>query len=191
MCRTLLLPLVVGGLALGLPFVRGHLAERDGRVAARGEALEEAGVLAVPDARVRFTLYWPDAEPLGTRSLVIFAADARATHPRPLRLFARAAAAAGVAAVYLEPTEAPAEIAARLRGVLLRQASPLGMEGASVFMWVEGTGFHGPLESPCSQSGRLAAAVAWLKQDALDTSHLVQRVLAGTLGAGCSLRERL
>jgi len=127
MCRTLLLPLVVGGLALGLPFGRGHLAERDGRAAASGNALADSGVLAVSDRAVHFTLYWPDAEPLGERPLVIFAADAQATHPPPLRLFARAAATAGVAAVYLEPTPTPAEAAARLQGVLQRQASALGI----------------------------------------------------------------
>jgi hypothetical protein len=184
MCRTLLLSLVIGGLALGLPFVRSHLAERDGRVAARGGALEEEGVLAVSGAPVRFTLYWPDAEPLGTRPMVIFAADARAAHPRPLRLFAAGAAAAGVAAVYLEPTETPAEVAARLRGLFLRQASPLGMDGAPVLVWVEGMGFHAPLDAPCSQKSRLSAAVAWLKHDVLDTGHIVQRALVSTFG-GC------
>ena len=89
MCRTLLLPLVVGGLALGLPFVRGHLAERDGRAAAFVEGTEEHGVLAVSGSTVHFTLYRPEVEAGGERSILIFAADARASHPRPVRLFAK------------------------------------------------------------------------------------------------------
>ncbi len=193
MCRTLLLPLVVGGFALGLPFGRSHLAERDGRAAASGNALADTGVLAVGDSAVRFTLYWPDAEPLGDRPLVIFAADALAAHPRPLRLFAQAAAATGgVAAVYLEPTPTPAQAALRLQGVLQRQASSLGIDADAVWTWVEGKGLRGTFDPPCTKGHPLAAAVAWLRQDVVDTGRpLVRWALDRTLGVGCSLKERL
>jgi len=191
MCRTLLLSLVVAGLALGLPFARERLAERGGRVAARGAALEETGVLAVSDAPVHFTLFWPDAEPLGKRPLVIFAADAHAKHPKPLRLFAEAAAAAGVAAVYLEPSPAPAETASRLQAVFRRQAPAFGMEGATVWTWVEGKGFSGSLERPCSQKGRMSAAVDWLREDVQGTGQRVLRAFAVTFGPGCTLKQSL
>ena len=191
MCRTLLLPLVVGGLALGLPFGRGHLVERDGRAAASGNSLADTGVLAVADAAVRFTVYWPDAEPLGARPLVIFAADAEAENPRPLRLFARAAAATGVAAVYVEPTPEPAETAARLQGVLQRQASILGIDADAVFTWVEGKGLRGSEETPCSHGHPLASAVTWLTRDLVDRAPVVRWALDRTLGMGCSRTRRL
>lgn len=191
MCRTLLLPLVVGGLSLGLPFGRGHLAERDGRAAAVGSAVVDSGVLAVSDTAVRFTFYWPEAEPLGERALVIFAADAQAAHPRPLRLFARAAAAAGVPAVYLEPTGAPVQTAARLQSVLQRQASTLGIDADAVYTWVEGKGLRRTLDAPCTAGNPLAAAMAWLGRDVTETAPLVRWTLDRALGTGCALKGRL
>jgi hypothetical protein len=190
MCRTLLLSLVVAGLALGLPFAREQLAERGGRVAARGAALEEEGVLAVRDAEVHFTLYWPDAEPLGKRPLVIFAADAHAAHPKPLKLFAEAARAAGMAAIYLEPTASPTEAATLLKGVLHRQSAPLGMDGLHLWTWVEGKGLRAPMESPCSQTGRLKAALSWLR-DSGGGGQQVLRAFSVTFGPGCALKEAL
>jgi hypothetical protein len=187
MCRTLLLPLVVGGLALGLPFVRGHLAERDGRAAALGGGTETSGVLALGDRSVHFTLYRPGARGKSERSLVIFAADAHARHHRPLRLFAQASAAAGVTAVYLEPSEAPAEAAARLKGVLQRQGSALDIDAHAVWTWVEGQGLESPVDTPCSQH-RLAEAVGRLRRDVLDPGALVRRTLDWTLRAGCSAK---
>lgn len=185
MCRTLLLPLVVGGLALGLPFVRGHLAERDGRAAAFGGGTEERGALAVRGTAVHFTFYRPEAKAEGERSLLIFAADAHASHPRPVRLFAEATAATGIAAVYLEPSEAPAEAAARLKHVLQHQGSALSIDADSVWTWVEGQGLESPVDAPCSQN-RLAAAFSWLRRDVLDTHALVRRTLDWTLRAGCT-----
>ncbi len=41
---------------------------------------------------------------------------------------AKAAAAAGFAAVYLEPSQAPGEAAARLKGLLQRHAASLGLD---------------------------------------------------------------
>jgi hypothetical protein len=190
MCRTLLLPLVVGGLALGLPFVRGHLAERGGRAAAFEGGTEERGVLAVGGKSVHFTLFRPEAKTEGEQSLLIFAADARASHPRPLRLFAQATAATGMASVYLEPTEAPAEAAARLKHVLQRQGAALRFNADSVWTWVEGQGLDSPVETPCSQN-RLAAAFSWLRRDVLDTHALLRRTLDWTLGAGCAAKGML
>jgi len=189
MCRTLLLPLVICA-AFGLPFVRGHLAERDGRVAALGGAPEEHGVLRVSEEAVHFTLYRPEATGEGNRALLIFAADARATSPKPLRLFAEASAAAGVAAVYLEPSEAPAEAATRLKHLLARQGAKLGLAGAAVWTWVEGQGLESPVDAPCVQS-RTAAVVAWLRQDMLSPAALVRRTLDWTLRSGCSAKGRL
>jgi hypothetical protein len=190
MCRTLLLPLVVGGLALGLPFVRGHLAERGGRVAAFGGGTEERGVLAVRGTAVHFTLYRPAAKPDGERPLLIFAADAHASRPRPLRLFAEASAATGLASVYVEPSEAPAEAAARLKHFLQRQGAALSIDADSVWTWVEGQGLDSPVDAPCSQN-RLAAAFSWLRRDLLDGNALVRRTLDWTLRAGCSAKHFL
>jgi hypothetical protein len=190
MCRTLLLPLVVGGLALGLPFVRGHLAERGGRAAAFGEGPEQPGALAVRGAAVHFTLYQPEAKQEGQHSLLIFAADAHASHSRSLRLFAQATAATGVAAVYLEPSEAPAEAAARLKHVLQRQGATLGIDADSVWTWVEGQGLESPVRAPCSQN-RLAASFSWLRHDVLDGNALVRRTLDWTLRAGCAAKDVL
>jgi GNAT superfamily N-acetyltransferase len=188
MCRTLLLPLVVGGLALGLPFARGHLAERDGRAAANGGASEEHGVLAVGETSVHFTLYRPERHGRAERSLVIFAADAHAKHPRPLRLFAEASATAGVTAIYLEPSALPAEAAARLKRVLQHQAQALHLDAASVWTWVEGQGLGAPVQTPCT-ANRLAATAAWLRRDV--ASALVHRTLDWTLRAGCSVKSVL
>jgi hypothetical protein len=189
MCRTLLLPLVVCA-AFGLPFVRGHLAERDGRVAALGRGPEEHGVLLVRDETVHFTFYRPEATGEGSRALLIFAADAHATSPKPLRLFAEASAAAGVAAVYLEPSESPGEAAVRLKHLLQRQGAKLGMAGAAVWTWAEGQGLESPVDAPCVQN-RAAAAVAWLRRDMLSPTALMRRTLDWTLGAGCSAKGRL
>jgi hypothetical protein len=186
MCRTLLLPLVVGAFALGLPFVRGHLAERDGRVAAFGGGREQLGLLQVEETSVPFTLYRPETHGRGEHSVVIFAADAHARHPRPLRLFAEATAIAGVTAVYLEPSEVPAEAAARLKRVLQHQALALHLDADSVWTWVEGQGLQPPAEPPCRQN-RLAA-LAWLRQDVLNAGALVQRTLGWTLRAGCAAK---
>jgi hypothetical protein len=190
MCRTLLLPLVVGGLALGLPFVRGHLAERDGRAAAFVEGTEEHGVLAVSGSAVHFTLYRPKAEAGGERSILIFAADARARHPRPVQLFAQATAATGVASAYLEPSDAPAEAAARLKHVLQRQGSRLHVDSDAIWTWVEGQGLESPVDGPCKQN-RLAAALSWLQRDILNPGVLVRRTLDWTLRAGCSAKHLL
>ncbi len=190
MCRTLLLPLVVGGLALGLPFVRGHLAERDGRAAAFGGGTEEHGVLAVAGSAVHFTLYRPEAEAEGERSILIFAADARASHPRPVQLFAEATAATGMASAYLEPSAAPAEAAARLKHVLQRQGTRLHVDADAIWTWVEGQGLESPVDTPCSQN-RLAAALSWLRRDLLSPSVLVRRTLDWTLRTGCSAKHLL
>jgi len=190
MCRTLLLPLVVDGLALGLPFVRGHRPEHGGRAAAFVSARSETGALALPEAEARFTLYWPETETRGTRPLIIFAADARAQTPRPLRLFAQAAATAGVASVYLEPTRAPADAAARLKGVLQRQAVFFDIDGDAVVTWVEGEGFHGPDTAPCSQN-RLAAAVGRLERGVEEKASLLRWALGRTLSAACLVRANL
>lgn len=189
MCRTLLLPLVVGGLALGLPFVRGHRPEHGGRAAAFVSARSETGVLALPEAEARFTLYWPETETRGTRPLIIFAADARAQAPRPLRLFAQAAATAGVASVYLEPTRAPADAAARLKGVLQRQAVFFDIDEDGVVTWVEGEGFQGPA-APCRQT-RLAAAVGGLERAFEEKASLFRWALGQTLSAACLVRGNL
>ena len=189
MCRTLLLPLVVCA-AFGLPFVRGHLAERDGRVAAFATASEQHGVLAVSDRAVPFTLYRAASTSSGPRSLLILAADAHAAVPKPWRLFAEASAAAGVTAVYLEPSEVPAEAAARLKRLMGRQGASLGVDGDSVWTWVEGRGLESPAEAPC-HANRLSAAVAWLRQDVLNPGALVRRTLDWTLRAGCSAKGLL
>lgn len=190
MCRTLLLSLVVGGLALGLPFVRGHLAERDGRAAARRPMPEEHGVIAVGKTPVPFTLFRPNAQRRGQHALVIFAGDAHASHAKPWRLFAEATAIAGVPAVYLEPSDVPAEAAAHLKRVLQRQGAALHLEVDDVWTWVEGQGLQPPGEAPCSQT-RLAAAVGWLRRDVLGTGTLLHRTLDWTLHAGCSVKSVL
>jgi hypothetical protein len=190
MCRTLLLPLVVGGLALGLPCVRGHLAERDGRAAAFVESTEEHGVLVVSGSAVHFTLYRPQAKAGGERSILIFAADARATHPHPVRLFAEATAATGMASAYLEPSDAPAEAAARLKHVLQRQGTRLHVDSDAIWTWVEGQGLETPADAPCRQN-RLAAALSWLQRDLLSPGVLVRRTLDWTLRAGCSAKHLL
>jgi hypothetical protein len=184
MCRTLLLPLVVFA-AFGLPFVRGHFAERDGRVAAVVTAQEQHGVLAVSDEAVPFTLYKATARSSGPHSLLILAADAHAAVPKPWRLFAEASAAAGVTAIYLEPSEAPAEAATRMKHLLGRQGASLGLDGDSVWTWVEGQGLQSPDDAPC-HANRLSAAVAWLRHDVLSPGALVRRTIDWTLRAGCS-----
>jgi hypothetical protein len=190
MCRTLLLPLVVVGLALGLPFVRGHGTEHGLRAADFVSAQSDEGVLTLPDAEAHFTLFWPVAEEGGSRPLVIFAADARAAHPRPLRRFAEAAALAGVTAVYLAPTEAPADAAARLKGVLHRQAAPLGIDADAIVTWVEGEGFVGPEASPCSHNP-LALAFGRLERDVADRAGLLHWALDRTLSAACLVKAHL
>lgn len=187
MGRTLLLSLVVGWLALGLPFVRGHRAECDRRAAAQGAPKEEHGVLVVRETSVPFTLFRPEAQRRGQRALVIFAADAHASHAKPWRLFAEATAMAGIPAVYLEPSATPGEAAARLKRVLQRQQAALHLEADAVWTWVEGEGLVPPAEAPCTQN-RLAAAVAWLRNDVLDAGTLLQRTLGWTLHAGCSVK---
>jgi hypothetical protein len=190
MCRTLLLPLVVVGLALGLPFVRGHGTEHGGRAADFVSAQAEEGVLTLKDAEAHFTFFWPVAETEGARPLVIFAADAHATRPRPLRLFAEAAALAGVAAVYVGPTESPVDAAAGLKSVLRRQAVPLGIDADVIVTWVEGQGFSTPEATPCSQN-RLALAVGFLERNVADRASLVRWALGRTLDAACHLKARL
>jgi hypothetical protein len=160
MCRTLLLPLVVVGLALGLPFVRDLGAGGDGRVSASLNTPEGSGLLVVSDAVVPFTVFWPKGTLRGGRPVVIFAADAQARRPLPLRQLARAAAAAGVAAVYIAPSEAPDEAARRLTHVLSHQAAAFDVDADSVFTWVEGHLFGG--------------------------GHLLGWALERTLGAACS-----
>jgi hypothetical protein len=184
MCRTLLFPLVVCA-AFGLPFVRGHLAEGDGGVAAFDQASEQHGVLAVSDKAVPFTLYRAAAASSHPSSLLILAANSHAAWPKPWRLLAEASAAAGVTSVYLEPSAVPAEAAARLKRLLGRQGAILGVDGGSVWTWVEGRGLQSPADAPC-RANRLTAAVAWLRHDVLNPGALVRRTLDWTLRAGCS-----
>jgi hypothetical protein len=188
MCRTLLLSLVVGGLALGLPFVRGHLAERDGRAAAKGTVPEEHGLIAVGRTSVPFTLFRPERQ--GQHALMIFAGDARAGHAKRWRLFAEATAISGVPAVYLEPSDRPGEAAAHLARALQRQGAALHLEVDTVWTWVEGEGLQAPTQAPCGQT-RLAAAVGWLRRDVLNSGTLLHRTLDWTLHAGCSVKGLL
>jgi len=185
MRRSLLLSLLLGVVALALPAMRHQRLPHWPSFPAPGQR-EESGVVALSQGSAHFTLYWPKGDSRSVRKLVIFAADARSKHPRPLRLFAQAAAATGVAALYVEPTPAPAEAAARLKAVLRRQADKLGLDSAAVYTWVEGTGFGSPEEGPCQPHGLLRASLAWLTHDLASTSGLVLRAFNRAANAGCS-----
>ena len=124
-------------------------------------------------------------------ALVIFAADANAARPRPLRDWARAAAASGVAAAYLEPSAAPEEAAERLRTVLEHHAELLGLDRGAVWTWVEGVGMkrqHAPPPSaPCGRAGTLADMVARAEQEISGAGRLVQRAIDFTMKPRCQL----
>jgi len=178
MSRPLVLGLCVGALALsGVAAGRllGSWLPPGG-----ASAVEDQGVLEVGSASVHFTVYWPADGMDELRELVIFAADAHAAHPRPLREWARAAAASGVAAAYLEPSETPEEAAARLKAVLARHAEKVGLDGATVWTWAEGGRMQGPRPAPTSPCGRrhgLAAVVAGAERELMLAGATLQRML--------------
>jgi hypothetical protein len=148
---------------------------------------EDSGLLLLSEGTARFTLYRPEAEAHRHRTLVILAADAQAAHPHPLRLLAEALAGSGLTTVYVEPTNRPAEAAARLKAVLRRQADKLGIDTESIYSWVEGSGLGGPAESPCRNRRLLQASLAWLTHDVHARSPLVQRAFDWAVGGvGCS-----
>jgi|GEM_PF-6460777 len=178
----LLLPVAFAVLAFGLPTLsRGWHA----RTATGASDAEESGVLTTAEGAVHFTLYRPTTD-RSTRTLVILAADARAPHPRPLRVAARAAAAAGFAAVYVEPSQAPAQAAARLKGLLQRHAATLGLDTASVWTWVEGRHVAPPT---CSR-GTPLATLARLGQHVEAPAVFLRTALGLLGGSGCSVAER-
>ncbi|MGO9831485.1 MAG: hypothetical protein ACLPJH_15200 [Myxococcaceae bacterium] len=180
MPRLLLLVFALGALAFGLPSLH-HLSVQ------RGEsARENAGLVATSAGQVPFTLYWPDGAH-NVRTLVVFAADARAQRPQPLRLLAEATAATGVAAVYLAPSEAPDEAAVRLKALLERHAAGFGLKGVRVWTWVEGQPLGTPATSPCSQRHPLLAAVHWLGAG----GPLLQTALELALNRGCPVSRHL
>lgn len=189
MSRPLVLGLFVGALALG-GVAAGRLVG-PWLSSAGTAALEDHGVLEVGSASVHFTLYWPADGADELRELVIFAADAHAAHPRPLREWARAAATSGVAAAYLEASDAPEEAAARLKEVLARHAEKIGMDGATVWTWAEGGRMQGPRPAPSSPCGRrhgLAAVVAGAERELMVAGAALQRVLeASAARARCPL----
>ncbi|MGO8970886.1 MAG: hypothetical protein ACLQDQ_15110 [Myxococcaceae bacterium] len=182
MRRVFLLPLLASALAFGLPTLSRSFSAHS----APRSAVEDSGLLSTSQGSVPFTLYWPDGA-RSVRTLVIFAADAQTPRPRPLRLLAEATAATGVAAVYLAPSAAPEEAAARLKGLLQRHANGFGLEGARVWTWVEGRHLESPAAPRCQQSSPLAAAVRFLRGD----SALVRTALELALGTGCAVTRRL
>ncbi len=153
---------------------------------ARGE---ESGVVNTSEGPVRFTLYWPRV-PGNARTLVIVAADVRAAYPRPLRLLAQAAATSGFPTVYLEPSEAPAEAAARLKALLERHGGVFGLDAAAVWTYVEGKHFA-PATPRCSRHTPLARTLRWLGQGLGAPSARARTVLELASGAGCALARHL
>jgi hypothetical protein len=182
MRRRLLVPVALSVLALGATLA---LAHSRGTPPAEALSLEDTGTLAVKDTTVAFTLYWPADASVAQPALFIFASDARATHPRPLRDWARAAAAHGVAAVYLEPTLDPAEAAARLQGVLSRHARTLGLDADAIWTWVEGSPPRSGAQRPrprCGRRGLLSGWVAEGGQRLAVAEALLERALKTTGG---------
>jgi hypothetical protein len=182
----LLLLLAFGVLAFGLPTVSRVLQAAN---APATSAPQEEGFITTSEGPVHFTLYWPTTA-RSTRTLVILAADARAAHPRPLRLAAKAAAAAGFAAVYLEPSQAPGEAAARLKGLLQRHAATLGLDTASVWTWVEGRRLSAPA---CGQGNRGSplAALGRLGGRLGEPGALLRTTLELLTRSGCSVATHL
>jgi hypothetical protein len=191
MHRPFLLALAVGALALGGLAIRQHLVGYHETAAATQLPLESTGMLTLDEQAVHFTLYWPEEDDGPVGALVIFAADAHAAHPRPLRDWARAAAASGVAAAYLEPSGAPEEAAERLRAVLEHHAELLGLDRGAVWTWVEGTGLkHQPApppSAPCGRVGTLADVVARAEREIAGAGVLVRRAIDFTFNTRCQL----
>ncbi|HXX31148.1 MAG TPA: hypothetical protein VEJ89_10570 [Myxococcaceae bacterium] len=187
MSRPLVLGLFAGALALGAGMA-GWLLSGDAACTRGPAVLESEGLLeAQGGPRVLFTLYRPAGDGERARSLVIFAADARAEHPRPLREWARAAAASGVVAAYLEPSDAPEEAAGRLRTALGRHAEALGIDAEALWTWAEGGRLQGPppAPAPCGWRSGLAAAVARAERKLTLAGSALQHTLEAR--AGCPL----
>ncbi len=182
----LLLPLAFVALALGVPTL-GRLIQNC--TAPTASARADDGILTTSDGPVHFTLYWPTAA-RSARTLVILAADARAPHPRPLRFAAQAAAAAGLAAVYLEPSQAPGEAAARLKGLLQRHAASLGLDTPTVWTWVEGRRVSAP---PCGRIslGTPLAALGRLGPHLSAPGALLRTAFEALSHSGCSVAGNL
>ena len=190
MSRLLVLGLCVGVLALS-GVLAGRLLGAWQPMGVGPAALEDQGVLDMDATSVHFTVYWPSDASADLRELVIFAADAHAAHPRPLRAWARAAAASGVAAAYLEPSDVPEEAAARLKAVLVRHAEAIGIDGAAVWTWAEGARMQGPARAPsapCGRRGGLAMVVAGAERELMRAGNVLQYVLdASASRARCPL----
>lgn len=191
MFRSVLVALTVAALALaGLAIRRQLTAPSPGDHTAQLPA-ESRGVLTADARAVPFTLYWPEGEAGPVKALVIFAADAHAEDPRPFRAWARAAAAAGVAAAYLEPSDAPLVEAERLRTVLEHHAELLGIRRASVWTWVEGVGVRGrhapEPTAPCGRVGVLSEVLARAERQLAGAGHLVERAVDFTVNTRCPL----
>jgi hypothetical protein len=193
MRRPLLLALFAGALAAGgTALAWQRLAGRTGAPGAEDRSLEGTALLALSEASVHFTLYWPEQEEGSPPpALVIFASDANADHPRPLRAWARAAARSGVAAAYLEPTDDPVAAAEQLKTVLERHAETLGIDGRALWTWAEGQGLRGrarPSHPPCGRNdGVFGVMVAQAERRLASAGHAVQRAFDFTVRSRCPL----
>jgi hypothetical protein len=183
--------LLVLALALSATLALGYGTAPRERAQPGAEPLQDTGTLALKDTTVPFTFYWPADASVAQPTVLIFASDARASHPRPLRAWARAAAANGVAAVYLEPSADPEEAAARLQAVLARHARTLGLDGDAIWTWVEGKAPHAPAKVPpvrCGRRGLLSALVAEGGQRLAAAEAFLHRALDSSGGrAPCPL----